>query len=290
MGIGNVAETKLTARLRSAAEALGDKNLVTSELLIWLHMIHHAAAGREQGGGGQGHDSNEPGFFAPYLLSLGDVSPSPLSWPPDLREAFGGTNLLSLLDAEGSLEKQITFLQQAREQWASTRPPSCEEEGWLPESIFNLKNLVWARGHYLARRYPGRFATGESQLEGREALDGREVGLQQLGSMVPLLDCLNHNPAEEWLSFVVTPDILKVVCNYPVAKGKEIFANYGQQSSERLLYAYGFALEDNDHDAVALRLMGKQQGVQGEKYLGTYYIQEGDLNGVPPVSDEQKKG
>jgi hypothetical protein len=41
-----------------------------------------------------------------------------------------------------------------------------------------------------------------------------------LGSMVPVLDILNHNSERDWLAFDMesVPGVLRVVCNYPVSE------------------------------------------------------------------------
>ncbi|KAH3903468.1 protein-lysine N-methyltransferase SCDLUD_001108 [Saccharomycodes ludwigii] len=80
---------------------------------------------------------------------------------------------------------------------------------------------------------------------------------------LPVIDLLNHdyNAKVEW--FPVKPATathpitangfgLRVFCKH--IEGCEIFNNYGPKSNEELLNGYGFVLENNINDTVALRL------------------------------------
>ena len=285
--IGNASSSVIAQRLREfALGSCGKSSLVTSELLIWLGMIEHRY--------------NSTSLFAPYFTSLDPMSPSPLSWPEALfNEALCGTNLACLVGEKEKLQRHIEFLKAARKHYSTAE----NSEEWLPESVFNLENLIWARGHYLARRYPGHFARGESLVDERGKLDGREVGLENLGSLVPLLDVLNHDSSRDWLRLEVKDESLLVICNFAVKCGEELFSNYGSQTNERLIFAYGFSIEDNEEDAVTLRLMlgpldpsssssssssstpPSSSSSSGEssapRNLGTFYIQRGGLQGVP---------
>lgn len=249
ISISNASDTNLTKLVRDAAAAFGDRKLVTSELLIWLFMIQQLA---ESGG-----------HFHPFLRSLDPRSPSPLSWPHDLTAALLGTNMSTMSNSSSSIKRHSQFLDDVRI-WAFENERDCS---FMEADRFNITTLIWARGHYLARRYPGTFSSRESYerslvssaigFEDVDAShDGREQGMMNLGALVPLLDILNHNPEREWLTFKVSDDYLHVTCNYPIEKGDEIYSNYGSLSNEMLLYAYGFCLETNDDDAVTLQLMG----------------------------------
>ena len=48
---------------------------------------------------------------------------------------------------------------------------------------------------------------------------------------------------------------LRVICNYARKKGEELFSNYGLLSNEKLLFAFGFCIENNPHDSMTLKLM-----------------------------------
>lgn len=250
LSLSNTNDSQITGLIREAAKALGDTKLVTSELLIWLTMI-------------QGQTDNRS-FFHPFLRSLDQQSPSPLSWPKDLAATLEGTNMSTMTTSFSSIEKHAHFLTEARS-WALKVGKDCS---CICAESFNLESLIWARGHYLARRYPGSFNSAasyekslgenEGDTDGHLLLseDGRERGMMNLGALVPLLDILNHNPDREWLKFEVKTGYLSVICNYDIKEGSEIFSNYGSLSNEMLLFAYGFCLENNEDDAMTLQLMG----------------------------------
>ena len=249
ISVSNANDSEVTKLVRDAAVALGDSKLVTSELLIWLFMIQQLA------------DSD--GHFHAFVRSLDPQSPSPLSWPDNLTSTLLGTNMSTMTNSSSSVERHAQFLDDVRI-WASENGRDCS---FIGADNFNITSLIWARGHYLARRYPGTFSSLESyeksllpttiDLEQIDTNgDGREQGMMNLGALVPLLDILNHNPEREWLTFKVSDGFLHVTCNYPIKKGSEIYSNYGSLSNEMLLYAYGFCLETNLDDAVTLQLMG----------------------------------
>jgi SET domain len=260
ISISNSNDSKLTKLVRDAAVAFGDSKLVTSELLIWLYMIQQLA------------DSD--GHFHAFVRSLDSQSPSPLSWPDNLTAALLGTNMSTMTNSSSSVERHSQFLDDVRI-WASENGRDCS---FIGADSFNITSLIWARGHYLARRYPGTFSSCESyekslmpsttdveQID--TSVDGREQGMMNLGALVPLLDILNHNPEREWLTFKVSDGFLHVTCNYPIEKGSEIYSNYGSLSNEMLLYAYGFCLETNLDDAVTLQLMGLDLGKGKHSHL-----------------------
>ena len=53
----------------------------------------------------------------------------------------------------------------------------------------------------------------------------------------------------------------------------EIFNNYGSKANDELLLAHGFALENNEHDRVALK-MTVASG-DGRRTLGPFYLRRG---------------
>lgn len=190
--------------------------------------------------------------YAPYLRSLADISPSILSWDSSLRVAFVETNLqIALEELNQSLLQYIKLLH--------TLIPITTGEN----STFNItllqqltyEKLLWAAGHYLSRRYPMHFSlaiTVEQQALLTELR--REHSFGNIGTMIPLLDILNHNHEHDWLEMHVEEGHLRVNCNRPVAAGQELFSNYGHLSNGQLLFAYGYAVESNPHDEFLLKL------------------------------------
>lgn len=213
LGISNATGTLLSIFLRRTVLKHSLSHKITSELLIWLHMIEQR--------------SFRDGSLNVYLNSLDVMSPSPVSWNSRLLEALQGTNLgKSIEESRESLIKHMEFLDTVRK---------CEPTQaaiLLPPDIFTLDALIWAKGHYLARRYPGDFSlkhvshsSSGSDSSSKTmspsssfANDHREPGLQNLGSMVPLLDILNHNDEHDWLKLEVYNNCLYVKCNHKVEK------------------------------------------------------------------------
>jgi hypothetical protein len=142
MSFLNVDSFAAANLLREAAKALGNSQHLTSELLIWLLMC------RER--------NSHKGTYSPYMQSLDRVSPSPLSWPKDLFESLEGTNIETMSNAATALAANVEFLNQARA-WAKQQGVDKSQDGHeiLDETLYCRESLTWARGHYLARRYPG---------------------------------------------------------------------------------------------------------------------------------------
>ena len=154
------------------------------------------------------------------------MSPSLLGWTDNFEEKIleplRGTNLVfSLQHSLDRLHRQANLMDAIR-----AAHPS-ESATYIPQQLFNFESLLWARGHYLARRYPAKFALpifGEDghAVEGSSAAGPsslkREAGLESRGCLVPLLDILNHNHDHEWLTFKVESGCLHVICNHPLSE------------------------------------------------------------------------
>ena len=124
-----------------------------------------------------------------------------------------------------------------------------------------------------------------------------------IGSLVPLLDILNHNHDREWLKFTISSGKLQVICNHPVdivsnyfslqirssntflVQGEELYSNYGHLSNEQLLYAYGYALDNNPYDTYPVKLKVPEELQQRltEGQGGIFPIYAGGLQGVTMV-------
>eukprot|EP01032_Pedospumella_encystans_P034538 gene34538-39046_t len=191
-GIGNTSCSDLSKAVRAAATELGNSKLATSELLIWLHMCQQRA--------------DPSSMFYPYFHSLDDLPPNLDNWPAELKDAFCGTSLAaSLADKapQNSLSSHLTLL----EHTFANNKSLCDT---FNKSNFDRSSLAWARGHYLSRRYPGKYASDQSIQSAEDLVtDGREYGMQNLGIMVPLLDILNHDSSQEWLRFEVKDEALQ---------------------------------------------------------------------------------
>jgi len=243
-----------------------------------------------------------PPSFAAYLATLvTSPLPDPSQWPePELLDALSSTNLGAILaDVKTSLLEKLAFLERVREFYSSpssNSSPSSTIDFNLsdipPANVISLETLAWARAHYLSRRYPGSFSLDKNLVDAvvdtEVGVDGREVGMSNMGTLSPLLDILNHSSEKNWLKLHVSDGFLCVDANEPVPKGGELLSNYGSdKSNEQLLFAYGFATKDNPADSVALKMMGGGKDADGQgdrmpaRYLGTFYLNRGGLDGVP---------
>jgi hypothetical protein len=249
ISVGNVSHSPVCAAVIKTINGNANfESLLTIELLIWIFICS------ERFGVTGSCTSNDNATFRPYLESLSEQSPDILSWPPHLRDAFVGTNL------EASIALAESRMEDIERLFVAVRDALGENAANIfPRNVYNRRNISWARGHYLSRRYPGAFAQGESILPRHLEGFNQEKGLEELGTFIPLLDILNHKTIEEdreWLDLSVNETDLIVRTNFCIEKGSELFSNYGSsKSNEMLLYAYGFAVEGNPYDTVALRLM-----------------------------------
>jgi hypothetical protein len=266
-GMDNVrTSSEMARRIRAAAASkLGDPSRCTSELLIWLGMIEAR------------NDKSHHHYVYMQSLDL-EMTPNILEWPEQLVKIFTRLRPQMTTDVDSMLDRYMELLDLARD----------DVEGasdWLPRSIYNRKSLSWAYGHYVSRRYPGKYSKFGSAVD-KNSTDGRETRLGELGILVPALDILNHGDSSvEWLRFNTTDSHLQVICMQPRKKGQQLWSNYGSVSNERLLFAYGFAIKDNDNDEVALHLkLGTNTG-DGTGIVvdhGVFHLGRGGTAGVPP--------
>jgi hypothetical protein len=205
----NVRNSSVATALKRYAAESDKLPLVSAELLIWMEMCKQ----RE----------DQSGSFHPYMQSLSELEPTISSWTPALLEGLEGTNLGGTMrsgwrerlheqaDLLASFIAEVHALETYKH--VRTEVPSLETWSSCP--------LLWARGHYLSRRYPGKFAISvDSTASGAttSSAEGRELGFRNLGALVPLLDILNHKPGTEWLTFRPTEQSLQVLCKEPIKK------------------------------------------------------------------------
>jgi hypothetical protein len=291
------AQTCLGVALQAAAAVTeaGDDALFSGEDLL-LAILADARPTRPAGAP-----------FAPYGVSLPTEVPGAAAWPAgaDGRDLLLGTDLGAALDGadEDIRGLQVCFIRCKPLTWncnnalfahlmdslflhvclevrlATVALSSAFEYGardgdrgtWPPLA---LQDLEWARGMLLSRRFPV-VDTDLLQIGKGSTEDGGGTW-GDLGSLLPLLDSLNHGPdAVANLSWSASHhaqagirDAGKVstVTNggsanrgdvnlrntAPLAAGEEALNNYGtDKSNEELLLMYGFTVVDNTADAVA---------------------------------------
>lgn len=181
-------------------------------------------------------------------------------------------------------------------------------EDIFPAEVFNLKSLIWARSHYLARRFPFQncnIPPIPSHLS--DVMENKETGFGGLASLRPFADLFNHKSGQSWLKIDVDEETLEISTNVRVEKGEEIFHNYGECTNETLLLGFGFALRENEDDGVFVRLMSSpslsssslsnvysstpsslpnsHSSLSPLSSLGAFTVKCGGLQGVPKVCE-----
>ena len=182
----------------------------------------------------------------PYLAALPKDAPDVASWTAEELASLAGTDVgAAAADANEVLAAE-------HERIHALLGPAYE----VP-----LEEMRWARGCYLSRRFPPRLLDAEAPSAGAP------------GVLLPFFDLLNHGKGTEieWrgdgqsVAFAAGADGIEAQA--------EIFNNYGSKANDELLLAHGFALENNEHDRVALK-MTVASG-DGRRTLGPFYLRRG---------------
>ena len=211
------------------------KSNLTCELIIFIEMIYNL--------------NQTDSYYHSYITTLDyKTLPSILSWSPDLQQCLLGTNLgHSLTNASKNIKDKLVYIKHLISLYkpgTDNSDANTVQYNSYIELLYGIDEymLTWAWSHYLSRRYPGHFALapGESAESSQAPLHTREADFGNLGSLVPLLDILNHNSDHEYLRFEVTEANLLVICNHPVAQVSLISILYLSIKSYYItpLYAY----------------------------------------------------
>ena len=180
----------------------------------------------------------------PYLAALPKDAPDVASWTAKMLASLAGTDV----GAAAVASNEALAAEHDRIQALLThRVP--------------LAEIRWARGCYLSRRFPPRLLDAAAPTTGAP------------GILLPFFDLLNHGKGTEieWrgdgksVAFAAGAD--------GILPNAEIFNNYGAKANDELLVAHGFALENNEHDRVALK-MTVASG-DSRKTLGPFYLLRG---------------
>ena len=182
----------------------------------------------------------------PYLAALPRDAPDVASWTAEELASLAGT------DVSAAAADANEVLAAEHERIHALLGPAYE----VP-----LEEMRWARGCYLSRRFPPRLLDAEAPSAGAP------------GVLLPFFDLLNHGKGTEieWrgdgqsVAFAAGADGIEAQA--------EIFNNYGSKANDELLLAHGFALENNEHDRVALK-MTVASG-DGRRTLGPFYLRRG---------------
>jgi hypothetical protein len=150
---------------------------------------------------------------------------------------------------------------------------------WLPHFTFSVSPFLanFLRGFDVTRHYQ-RYKAACTYISSRafpSSLLSSSPTLESISASYPVLlpgvDSLNHKRGQKVTWMVETrresdadEGQLSLKCESGYQKGQEIFNNYGLKSNAELILGYGFALEDNPEDILALKLGGS--GVTGKRH------------------------
>ena len=182
----------------------------------------------------------------PYLAALPKDAPDVASWTSKMLASLAGTDVGAA--AMAAKDALVTEHERGQALLDATHKVS-------------LAEVRWARGCYLSRRFPPRLLDAEAPSAGAP------------GVLLPFFDLLNHGKGTEieWrgdgqsVAFAAGADGIEAQA--------EIFNNYGSKANDELLLAHGFALENNEHDRVALK-MTVASG-DSRRTLGPFYLRRG---------------
>ncbi|CAK9437525.1 uncharacterized protein LODBEIA_P19030 [Lodderomyces beijingensis] len=214
-------------------------------------------------------------FYKPYVDSLPSLVAidSPYTWPPEDLKLIEGTNL------GNSLRENIASI--VEEWWCALN--LVPDEIQKPEEHFiNMKfyyefkfyqnddlysyftetpvanwtafpNYLWATLIFKSRAFPAYII--DSSVAKNESM------------LLPVVDLLNHEPSAkvEWTG---TDGNFKFETAKCGAAGSQVFNNYGLKGNEELLLGYGFAINPNHNDSVALKLQIPAESLKKIKARG----------------------
>ena len=181
----------------------------------------------------------------PYLAALPKDAPDVASWTAEELASLAGTDVgAAAADANEVLAAE-------HERIHALLGPAYE----VP-----LEEMRWARGCYLSRRFPPRLLDAEAPSAGAP------------GVLLPFFDLLNHGAGTE-IEWRGDGTSVVFAAGAAIAPNAEIFNNYGSKANDELLMAHGFALENNEHDRVALKMTVASGDRQ--RTLGPFYLRRG---------------
>ena len=182
--------------------------------------------------------------FYTYLAALPRDAPDVASWTSKMLASLAGTDV----GAAAADANEVLAVEHERVQALLTHK--------VP-----LADMRWARGCYLSRRFPPRL------------LDADAPSVGAPGILLPFFDLLNHGKGTEieWRGDGTCVSFAAGAAG--ILPNAEIFNNYGSKANDELLVAHGFALENNDHDRVALKMTVASGG--SRKTLGPFYMRRG---------------
>ena len=166
---------------------------------------------------------NPNSFWKPYIRIL----------PQHYRNMpifFEGADL-DLLKGSFSVRKVIDRQEELKEEFENIARH-------VPEfRLYGLEEFTWARLVVITRIF------------------GLVVNNNKTDGLVPMADMLNHlRPRETSWTFDDSRGSFTITSLKPMNRGEQIFDSYGRKCNSRFFVNYGFSLEDNEDNQVALYL------------------------------------
>ncbi|CDO92123.1 unnamed protein product [Kluyveromyces dobzhanskii CBS 2104] len=209
--------------------------------------------------------------FAPYVMALPSEVDSPLVWNARELGLLNGTNLyISLKDKLQSIYnewwgciKNTTFQQK---QYDIGQLSIEEIYDQITSKVFSGEKLdffsfpAFLSSHliFTSRAFPERIINP----------DCAEFNV----ILLPVLDLLNHENRSriQWSCSNEGSFVFEKL--EKVEKGTEICNNYGAKGNEELLYGYGFVIEGNEFDNLALKLKLPLSVIENILESGSVYL------------------
>lgn len=210
--------------------------------------------------------------FAPFLelLPSGKETGSVFYWSSKELELLSNTNLGGSLDAKlDTLIEEWYYAIKTLEpkpendlKFYSARSDLCKDE--LISEILNVTSwtsfgaYLWSSIIFTSRAFPHDII--DSSCKPGQAI------------LLPIIDLLNHNSGAkvEW-KFEKQKDghgYFSLLSQDLLDEGEEVFNNYGAKGNEELLMGYGFAIEKNPSDSIALKVKLPYEVVKGAESFG----------------------
>lgn len=112
----------------------------------------------------------------------------------------------------------------------------------------SFPNYLWASMILKSRSFPSYLLK-----ECQSSVDDLDLVQEDVAMLIPVVDLLNHNPGAR-VSWGGAEGLFRFESHDTYTSGNQIFNNYGQKGNEELLLAYGFCIENNPADSVALKI------------------------------------
>ncbi|KAH3663467.1 hypothetical protein WICMUC_005906 [Wickerhamomyces mucosus] len=202
-------------------------------------------------------------FFAPYinLLPQGKETNSVFFWNEEELKILENTNLGGALDDKlnAIFDEWLSLLKSLPSkfhdeeykqdlEFANTfkglkRSEFLEYLSMTTHSWTSFASFLWSTIIFTSRAFPHNIIDSKCQ-------PGQAI-------LLPLIDLLNHDNQTkvEWKYETVQTKGYFSLNNKDILKeGDEVLNNYGAKGNEELLLGYGFAIENNKNDSIALRV------------------------------------